>query len=234
MSTVIETNAAVDYTGEIITPVKQALLWFDLGDTLARSLQNLAQPDIAASVLVIAPDISASYVSFHDRTTQAKKINTSLADDTGKITAFVVARKTETTGFFRPISNFIATGGFSIRLADGAVAANCFNTTLRTVSLSGANTAEWGLYAARWDSETGEVLIRDYTNGTETVTILDAPLALSASAFAMGGNPGHLASTPGDAAIAAVYQGILTDAEMAEVVAFIRSEMAIKLPDVTI
>ncbi len=237
MGTIIETDATVDYSGEIVTPVIQALGFYEPGGDAASSLRNLARPALPALLTSGAFTGGAGYMTLGGNAIDAR-IDTQIGEPDA-MTIFCVSRQAS-SGDVRVVSDYNTNSGVAVRYSSG-------NRLFFLIGDgSGAGTSYSG-YAALPDAgwvlwcltvpKAGEGLARltDLTRGSPvTISISSAARAKSSSTFRLGANPTPTVGGTVDVALTAIYDRVLTDAEIAEVAAFIRAEMAITLPGVTV
>ena len=243
MGTIIETDADVADTGEIITPAVQALAWYDLGESAALSLRNLADP-ANAPALVNAFAGADGYMTLGGNSGNAR-INTRIQPPDG-FTAFLVVRRSEGSPStdVRFFSNYSSVAGVNsgatIRFpAAGGIA---YSHGAGGTALVGSVPAtdppmdpyEWRLLVINVDA--GATMgVRDLTDGVGNLSGLGITTGLPPVApIWLGSNPVPVTGGLVDIAIAAIYPGDLSAAQIDEVASFIRSEIEIKMPGVAV
>lgn len=229
MGTLIETDVTVADTGEILTPVVQALGWYDYGGTAAASLRNLAVPANPAAA-VGSPAYAPTYATFGASSSIDSKIFS-----TDDMTLFAVVKTSsaeQNCRFFSDFDNSITADqkGFAFRYSNTTLSllhADGDNTPI-TLTLATTGRTAWRTAACRIGIAPGELTLFDLTAGTKSTS---APANLKRSALPIRLGAAPLTSTNGDSDFAyqAIYPGRLTDAQIAEVATFIRSEFAIKM-----
>ncbi len=235
MGTIIETDAAVDYATEIVTPVMQASAWYLLGGTQDASLSNLANPALPALPVGTALPIAAGFVTVGPG---AAQINTRVVE-AAEMTFFAVARAAASANQVRMITNYRAdaaaggNAGRSFLMRSTAAVMLQQTTTVEDISTPVGDRTVWAIYAGR--ATMTSVDIYDLTRNTKASKATAAHV-VSSYPFHLGFMPGATGSdtTPVDLALAAIYPAALTDAQIAEVATFIRSEMGYTLPGVVL
>lgn len=233
MGTVIETDAAVDYATEIATPAAQASAWYLMGGTQDATLRNLADPTRPATPSKALPVVAPGYVTLGGNAADAQ-IATGVAEP-NDFTLFMVARASAGTDSIRAISSFVSNpaAGASLRFSSGSILAGRQTDAFSTAVLAVPDRTTWALYVARF-TRSGEIYFADLTRG-RTATVTTAAQVPSTVPFSLGSNPGApAAGATADMALAAIYPLALSEAQIGEVAAFIRSEMAITLPGVAV
>lgn len=240
MGTIIETDITLPDTGEIVTPVIQALAWYELGVDAATGLRNLANP-AAPGALTNAFVGTAGYQTLGGNANDGR-VNTGLLQP-ADFTMFCVSRVTpgqQTAGDTRVVGSFIQSESAGLSLRYNATGTSISIVRGRgtsqslaspSLSLTGGDTAVWRLFAFR---ELGTTLrLQDLTK-TATLETANADGVASTGNFWLGANPAPASGGTADLALFALYDRALTDAEIGEVAAFIRSEIAITMPGVTV
>lgn len=229
MGAVIESDTDVADSGEIITPVTQALAWYDYTTPASVALRNLAVPSNPPAAIG-TPVFTSTHATFGATSSIDSKI-VSLDD----MTLFAVVRTSsseQNCRFFGDFDNSINADqkGFSFRYSNASLSllhGDGDNTPVSLTLATSGRTA-WRAVACRIGIAPGELTLFDLTAGTKSTS---APTNLKRSALGIRLGAGPLPATNGDVDFAyqAIYPGRLTDAQVAEVAAFIRSEFAIKM-----
>lgn len=250
MATIIKV-AGADFSSNAIgflPPISSGLLyWAFYGNTLAKSLMNLAPGGSGASVWSggASPDVSAAYISTTGKiNTTGKALDTGIMA-TSSVTLLSVGRSSDTLGSTstRPflISNFNSTHGDGVYFSGttglpqgtltGTMSVSSGTPTTAGGSVSEANASLWGFRGISATASTNIKIFNRTTAQTTTVTSAVPRLARTDYGYSIGGGGGGVGGSftgQADHAFAAVYGRALSDAEIDTIYAFVKTYLAAK------